>query len=130
MLIPLYLSLVEAGFPSPADDHLDTRLDLNDYLIQHPAATFFVRADGESMRGAGIFPGDLLIVDRSRTPRNGDVVVAAVFGEVVVKHFHRQGGLVRLTAAHPRYQPIILHEGFDAACWGVVTHAVHFLIHP
>ncbi len=126
MLIPLYLSQVPAGFPSPADDHLDRKLDLNVYLIQRPAATFFVRVQGHSMEESGIFPGALLIVDRSLTPRNGDVVVAAVHGDVTVKHFYREPGCVVLRAAHPDYPPLVLHEGAGTV-WGVAVHVINHL---
>ena len=127
MLIPLYLSEVPAGFPSPADDHLDRKLDLNDHLIRHPAATFFVRVQGHSMEEAGIFPDALLIVDRSLTPRNGDVVVAAVHGEVTVKHFYREPHHLVLRAAHPDYPALVLHEE-AGTIWGVATYAINPLL--
>jgi DNA polymerase V len=83
--LPFFGSKVSAGFVSPADDHLESELDLNHHLIKHPAATFFVRAKGDSMQEAGIFENDILIVDRSLTPQNNDVVIAAVVGELTVK---------------------------------------------
>ncbi len=78
--LPLFGSPVEAGFPSPADDHIEGNLDLNQHLVRRPAATFFVRAAGESMRGAGIFDGDLLVIDRGITPQADDIVIAASTG--------------------------------------------------
>ena len=83
--LPLFGSQVPAGFPSPADDHLESELDLNEYLIDHPSETFFVRAKGDSMQQAGIFDKDLLIVDRSLTAKHNDIVIAAVGGELTVK---------------------------------------------
>ncbi|RMH61397.1 MAG: LexA family transcriptional regulator [Bacteroidetes bacterium] len=127
MSFPLYAFRIDAGFPSPADDHLDQSLDLNEYLIRHPAATFFVRVQGRSMTGAGIRDGDLLIVDRSLEPRPGDVVVAALDGELTVKRLQRQGGRIWLQASHPSFPPIEIEEEMDVRVWGVVTHAIHVL---
>lgn len=121
---PLALSPVCAGFPSPADDHVDRHLDLNDYCIDHPAATFFVRVQGESMRGAGIFPGDLLVVDRAVEPASGRVVIAVLEGEFTCKRLRREGDGLRLLAEHPDYAPIVIHPEMDFEIWGVVTHVV------
>ena len=82
--LPLYSSKVPAGFPSPADDHMEGKLDLNTYLVKHPTATFFVKASGDSMVGAGIHDGDILVVDRSLEPRQGQVVIAAIDGQLTV----------------------------------------------
>ena len=103
---PLYLALVAAGFPSPADDHLDRELDLHELLIQHPASTFYVRLASDSMQGAGLYDGDLLIVDRSLEPKHTDIVVAVLNGELTVKRLFKQGLLVQLRPANHRY-PII-----------------------
>ncbi|HPC48368.1 MAG TPA: translesion error-prone DNA polymerase V autoproteolytic subunit, partial [Deltaproteobacteria bacterium] len=89
--VPLYTARVSAGFPSPADAFVDGRLDLNEHLVAHPAATFFVRVEGTSMIDAGIHPGDILIVDRALEPRNGSVVVAVLDGEFTVKRYRRSG---------------------------------------
>lgn len=119
----LYGSKVPAGFPSPADDHVDRKLDLNEHLIRRPAATFFVKADGASMLGAGIGDGDLLVVDRSLTPGAGDIVIAVVHGELTVKRLRNLGHVWVLAAESSGFPDILLD---DAGCdvWGVVTHSI------
>jgi DNA polymerase V len=123
--LPLFSSKVAAGFASPADDHLERELDLNEYLIQHPAETYFVRAKGDSMQQAGIFDKDLLIVDRSLTPRHNDIVIAAVAGELTVKRLVVKLGQPWLYPANPNYKPIAIKEGSELYVWGVVVHAIH-----
>ena len=123
--IPLYGCPVSAGFPSPADDYIEGQLDLNRHLIRNPAATFFVRADGHSMIGAGIHDGDILIVDRSLNPADGSIVVAAVDGEMTVKRISRRDGRAYLEPENAAYPPIELTEGRDVWVWGVVVHVVH-----
>jgi DNA polymerase V len=125
--LPLFLARVSAGFPSPADDYLEDHLDLNHYLIKHPAATFFVRAAGDSMLDAGIHPGDVLVVDRSLDPGNNSVVIAVINGEMTVKRVLKSGGKLFLVPANPRYRPIEIREGMDFEVWGVVTSVVHQL---
>jgi DNA polymerase V len=125
--LPLYASRVAAGFPSPADDHLEDPLDLNQYLVKHPAATFFARAGGRSMTGDGIHHGDLLVVDRSLEPRDGRIVVAVVNGEMTLKKLKIEDGRVWLMPANPDYAPIKLGEGMELMIWGVVTHVIHAL---
>ncbi len=120
-----FTSRVEAGFPSPADDYLEGTLDLNEHLIRRPAATFFLRVSGDSMTGAGIYPGDILIVDRSLTPADGRIVIAVVDGELTVKRLSRQHGRIRLLPENPRYPPIDITAEQDLRVWGVVVHAVH-----
>lgn len=134
--LPVLAAMVRAGFPSPAEDYVEGSLDLNEHLIRHPAATFIVRVDGESMTGAGIFPGDLLVVDRSIEPRDGHVVIAAVRGELTVKRLKGRPGQWRLVAEHPDFPPIALGgdgdgdgDGETSAIWGVVTSAVRRLVH-
>lgn len=122
---PLLASRVEAGFPSPADDYVERTLDLNEELIARPAATFFLRAGGRSMQGAGIHDGDLLIVDRSISARPGRVVIAVINGEFTVKRLQRTGKQLMLVAEHPEYPPIVLGPEIDAWTWGVVTYVVH-----
>jgi len=119
----LYTSRVPAGFPSPADDHLDGKLDLNLHLIQRPAATFFVRANGESMKEAGIFDGDLLIVDRAIAPQASNIVIAVIDGELTVKRLKKLQGTWALSAENREFPDI--HVG-EAGCeiWGVVTHSI------
>ncbi len=124
--IPLYSSNVQAGEPSPADDYIDDVVDLNAYLIRHPADTFMVRAAGESMTGAAIYPGDILIVDRSIKPSNGRIIVAAVDGQLTVKRFDKdKRGIVSLLPENPQFHPIILTEGNELIIWGVVTNVIH-----
>ena len=84
---PFFVDSVSAGFPSPATDYLENKLDLNEYLVKHPAATYIVKANGSSMVDAGILSGDLLIVDRSVTPRNESIVIASIFGDLTVKKY-------------------------------------------
>ena len=122
---PLLTSRVEAGFPSPADDHVERTLDLNEELITHPAATFFLRASGRSMQGAGIHDGDLLVVDRSVPSDEGTVVVAVVDGDFTVKRLQRTHGGMILAAEHPDYPPIPIGSETDVRIWGVVTWVLH-----
>ncbi|HBA65169.1 MAG TPA: DNA polymerase V, partial [Methylococcaceae bacterium] len=112
---------VSAGFPSPADDYVEKTLDLNELLVQKPAATFFVRAQGESMLGAGIHPNDILVVDRSREPVPGKIVIFALNGELVVKRLKRRGGQWVLGSENPAYKDIVLREEMETVIWGVVT---------
>lgn len=119
---PLYSARVQAGFPSPADDYLETTLDLNEHLIAHPAATFYCRVCGDSMIGVGIFDGDLLIVDRALTPRDGDVVLAVLDGELTCKILDLRGR--RLLAANRRYAPVTIPEGSHFEVEGVVISSV------
>ncbi len=121
---PLFLSRVPAGFPSPAEDYVEGSLDLNEHLIEHREATFFVRVKGQSMTGAGIADGDLLVVDRSLEAGDGDIVVAVVDGELTVKRLSRRGGRVRLLAEHPGFAPIEFRDGQELTVWGVVTSIV------
>jgi DNA polymerase V len=125
--LPLFGYRVAAGFPSPADDHLEDTLDLNTHLIQHPAATFFLRVQGQSMTGAGINDGDLLVVDRSLEPKSGSVVIAVVNGELTVKRLHTDSGKVWLLPENPDFAPLAIPEGTDLHIWGVVAHVVHSL---
>ena len=124
-VLPLYLSRIKAGFPSPADDYLDKRLDLNEHLIKHPASTFFVKVKGDSMVGAGINSGDMLIVDRSVKPRDKKIVVAVLNGDFTVKRFREKGEKQFLMAENPDYQPIEITESMDFEVWGVVVHVIH-----
>ena len=127
MGLPLYLAPVEAGFPSPADDYLDRRLDLHQHLVRNEAATFFLRAHGESMLGAGIHDGDLLIVDRSMDAAHRKVVIAALDGELTVKRLLHREGRVLLAPENPRFEPIDITESESVHIWGVVTYVVHKL---
>lgn len=129
--LPVMASAVCAGFPSPAEDYVEGSLDLNRHLIRHPAATFIMRVEGVSMTGAGIFPGDLLVVDRSVEPLDDHVVIAQVAGELTVKRLKGAAGRWRLVAEHPDFAPIALDgdaDGETSAIWGVVTSAVRMLV--
>ncbi len=124
---PLYLAPVEAGFPSPAEDHLDCKLDLHRHLVRNEAATFFVRAHGESMLGAGIHDGDLLVVDRSVEAGHRKVVIAALEGELTVKRLLRRDGRVLLAPENSNFSPIDITEREFVHIWGVVTYVIHKL---
>lgn len=123
--LPLFSGKVSAGFPSPADDYIEKTLDLNELLVQKPAATFFVRAQGESMLGAGIHPNDILVVDRSLYPVQGKIVICALDGELVVKRLKRRGGQWVLGSENPAYRDIMIHEEMETVIWGVVTNVIH-----
>lgn len=124
MLLPLYSSRVPAGFPSPADDHMDTKLDLNKFLIHRPASTFLAWAQGDSMEGEKIFDGDLVIVDRSIEARSGHIVVAVIDGQQTIKKLLIRNGKAMLVPANPKYQPIEITEDMDTVIWGVVKHNI------
>jgi DNA polymerase V len=125
MELPLYISRVPAGFPSPADDYIDKKLDLNEYLIKHPSATFYVKVDGDSMIQAGISTGDILIVDKAIEPIHNKIVVAVVDGEFTVKRFKRLGGKIFLAPENPDYPEIQITESNHFEVWGVVTNVIH-----
>jgi len=125
LTIPLFSYAVRAGFPSPADDYVSEALDLNEHLIAHREATFFLRARGHSMTGAGIQDGDLLVVDRSLTPGHRTIVIAVVDGEFTVKRLYKRGGRIRLLAENPDFAPMEFNEGQELQIWGVVTSVIH-----
>jgi DNA polymerase V len=122
--LPLATVPVAAGFPSPADDYLEGRLDLNEYFIRHPAATFYVRVSGDSMRGAGIFDGDLLIVDRSAECSDGSIVVARLGDEFTLKRMQRKGERMFLQPENDEFEPIEVTEDSDCEIWGRVVGSV------
>ncbi len=126
--LPLFASTVSAGFPSPADDYIETALDLNEFLIKRPAATFFVRVSGQSMIGAGINPGDILIVDRSMSPKNNSIVIAVLNGELTVKRMVLDQEKVKLLPENPNFPTIEIQEGMDFTVWGVVTTVIHSVV--
>ena len=123
--LPLYLSRIKAGFPSAADDYLDKKLDLNEHLIKHPTSTFFVKVKGDSMIGAGINSGDILIVDRSIEAKDKKVVVVILNGEFTVKRLQKRKDKVFLLAENFNYEPIEIKQGMDFEIWGVVLHVIH-----
>lgn len=121
--LPLFGYTVPAGFPSPADDFIEEYLDLNQLLVQHREATFFARVSGCSMIGAGIYSGDILIVDRSLDPVHGKIVIAVVSGELTVKRLVMHNGRVILRSENPDYPDIPV--GDELRVWGVVTSVIH-----
>jgi len=118
---PLYAAEVAAGFPSPGDDLVEQPLDLNDLMIDNPTATFFVRVQGDSMEGARIFDGDVLVVDRSVQARAGMIVVAAVYGELVVKRLQKTSTGLALVSENDNYAPILIDDTEGCFIWGVAT---------
>lgn len=124
LLLPYFSCRVSAGFPSPADDYVEQQLDLNQFLVAHPASTYFVRVRGHSMVGAGIHDQDLLVIDRSITPGHGSIVVALVSGEITVKRLSYESEGVCLRAEHPDYPAILIKPEDDFQIWGVVTSVV------
>lgn len=127
LCLPCLAAPISAGFPSPADDHLQNNLNLQEALIPRPAATFLMRVKGDSMEGCGIFSGDLLIVDRSLTPIDGAVVIAVLNGEFTVKQLRLSQKTILLAAANADYTPIVVKAGMEFQVWGVVTFVVHGL---
>jgi DNA polymerase V len=125
LAVPLAGEAVPAGFPSPAEEYLEKRLDLNELLVARPEATYFVRVSGDSMIGAGIHHGDLLVVDRSLAPKPGNVIIALVDGEFTVKRLRRTAIGLELAPENPEYDSIPLSEETDFQVWGVVLHVVH-----
>lgn len=124
-VLPLYLNPVAAGFPSPADDYVEDGLDLHAHVVRHPEATFFLRAQGSSMLGAGIHDGDILVVDRALEATHGRVVIAALDGELLVKRLLRRHGRVFLAPENPEFPEVDITEREHVHLWGVVTYAVH-----
>lgn len=124
---PLFLASVSAGFPSPAEDYIEGRLDLNRHLIKHPAATFFVRVAGDSMIGAGIHPGDILVVDRALEPQDSNVVIAVIDGELTVKRISQRNGKLFLVPDNQAYRELEIVEAMEFEVWGVVTSVIHNL---
>jgi len=122
---PVFLDKVSAGFPSPATDYMENKLDLNEYLITHPAATFIVKASGSSMVNANIYSGDLLVVDRSITPKNNNIVIASIFGDLTVKKLKKKEKSFFLVSANEEYPNIEVKEEMECFIWGVVTYIIH-----
>ncbi len=128
VLLPLFLESVSAGFPSPADDYLESKLDLNKHIIKHPASTFFVRVTGDSMVNTGIYSGDILVVDRSLKPKDGNIVIAVVDGDLVVKKLAIVKNKIYLVPENPDYTEIEITSEMHFEVWGVVTTVIHSLI--
>jgi DNA polymerase V len=125
--LPLYVTPVSAGFPSPAEDYIEGKLDLNKHLIKHPAATFFVRVTGDSMIDAGIHENDILIVDRALEPADGSIVIAVVEGELTVKRIKKTRDKLFLVPENKQYVPLQIHAETNFEVWGVVTNVIHSL---
>ena len=126
--LPYFQNGVSAGFPSPAEDHIDSKIDLNQLLIEHPSATYYIRVNGDSMLDAGILNGDLLIVDRSLEVINNSIVVAYIDGDFTVKRIRKNKNKLFLQAENNKYQPIEITEEMDFELFGVVAHAIHHFI--
>ncbi len=126
--IPLFIDKVSAGFPSPASDYMELKLDLNDYLISHPAATFIVKANGTSMINSNIHSGDLLVVDKSLTPKNNSIVIASIFGDLTVKKLKKKYKKTFLVPSNSNYPSFEVKEEMDCFVWGVVTYVIHSTI--
>lgn len=117
-----------AGFPSPGDDMVERSLSLDELLVTNETATFFVRVSGDSMEGAHIYDGDILVVDRSRSAAHGSIVVAAVYGELVVKKLRQTNTETALLSANAAYEPIVITDNEDVHIWGVVTGSVRSFV--
>ena len=128
---PMWLDVcswkVPAGFPSPAADHAQERIDLNKQLIRNKEATYIFRVKGDSMTGVGIYEGDALLVDRSMDPKHNNIVIAQLNNEFTVKRLYRRGGVVKLIAENPIYPARVIKEEDDFIVWGVVTNNIHKL---
>ena len=121
----MYSHRVPAGFPSPAEDFLEKRLDLNDYLIKNKSATFLIKVKGDSMVNAGIFDGDILIIDRSVEPTDNKIVLGIINGEFTVKRINTKGEKLLLMPENENFKTIEVTPEMDFQIWGVVTYAIH-----
>ena len=123
--LPLLMSLVPAGFPSPAEDYIDQHLDLNEHLVSHPASTFYLRVVGESMAGDNIHPGDILVVDRAVEQASGRIIIAVLDGEFTVKRLRHKHGRIFLEPSNLAFKPVEITPDMDFEVWGVVTFIIH-----
>jgi DNA polymerase V len=128
VLLPLFLESVSAGFPSPADDYLEAKLDLNKHLIKNPSSTFFVRVTGDSMQDAGIYSGDILVVDRSLTAKDGSIVIAVIDSELLVKRINFIKNKIFLLPENSKYKPIEISGDMNFEVWGVVSTVIHSVL--
>lgn len=126
--IPLVGQSVHAGFPSPADDFIEAMIDLNQVLIQNPTATFMWRVVGDCMIDVKIFPGDVVLVDRSRSAKHRSIVLAIVNGEPTLKRLNRRGGVMVLYNENAKLPPFLISEGTEVSIWGVVTSTIRDLV--
>ena len=125
LTLDLYSNPVSAGFPSPAEDHLDSSLDLNEYLIKHPSATFYIYAKGHSMNDVGIYDGDVMIVDRALEAKSKDIIIAVINGEFTVKRIYIKNNSIYLVPENKTFKSILIEDDMDFQIWGVVTHTIH-----
>ena len=128
VLCPTYSGKILAGqsrFPSPAQDYEMAELDLNKRFISNPPSTFLMEVAGDSMTGVGIYPGSILVVDRSLKEKSSSIVVALVDGELMVKRLYKRAGVVKLLSENPAYSPILINDGQDAMIWGVVAYVIN-----
>ena len=125
--MPMQASRISAGFPSPAEDYIEKRLDLNEYLVRNPSASFFVKVRGDSMIDAGIHDGDVLIVDRSLEPSNGRIIIGVLHGEFTVKRIIQKGKRFFLQPENENFSPVEITGNSDFSVWGVVVYAIHKL---
>tara|TARA_B100000965_G_scaffold135205_1_gene112552 strand:+ start:2480 stop:2881 length:402 start_codon:yes stop_codon:yes gene_type:complete len=125
--IPLFNDPVSAGFPSPADDYIEENIDLNEHLLKNPFSTFFLRVKGDSMINSGIHDKDLIIVDKSLTPKPGNVVIAMIDGEFTVKRFSMKNNQLYLKAENQNYPDFNFEDHNDIQIWGVVIYSIHNL---
>lgn len=123
--LPLVGTTIEAGFPSPAEDYIEGVIDLNEFLIRNPTSTFYARAKGRSMQEAGIQEGDLLIIDRSLTPKSNSLCICILDGEFTVKRIRKDKGVIYLVPSNPDFPEIKVDESRDFEIWGVVLHIIH-----
>ena len=115
---------IRAGFPSPAEDFADPTLDLNRYVIKNPASTFYARITGDSMEGAGISDGDIVVIDKSLEPKDGSVAVCFIDGEFTLKRIKLEKGKLLLMPANPKFHPIEITEENHFVVWGIVTYII------
>ncbi|MFV1884597.1 MAG: LexA family protein [Balneola sp.] len=116
---------IETGFPSPAGDHLEKSLSLEELIVHRPTSTFYVRAEGSAMQAAGIYDGDILVVDRSLHPRDGSIIIVSLNEEVIIRRLAKKGNRIFLVSGDIRYAPIPVNEGTEWTVWGVATHLIH-----
>ena len=126
--IPIFTDKVSAGFPSPASDYVEHKLDLNEYLISHPVSTFIVKVTGTSMINSNIQSGDLLIVDKSLVPKHNSIVIASIFGDLMVKQLKKKHESFFLVSSNSNYPSFEVKEEVDCFIWGVVTFIIHATI--
>jgi DNA polymerase V len=125
--LPYFDALIKAGFPAPVDDYSESKLDLNKYVVSHPQSTFFVKVDGDSMQGCGIYEGDIVVVDKILEAKSGNIVLAVVDGEFTLKRLQINTNTkqISLVPENPKYQPIIITNEMELQIWGVVTFTIH-----